>query len=113
MDVLTLYDWPGNVREMENLIERLAILVDGNEMDLRDFPPHMHSPEKLPLEGPDSLSRLEEMEKKEVVAALSATGGSSLRRPGSLTHAAADGGTASKNSDWMNSRQNAAGEARV
>ncbi len=40
-------------------------------MDLRDFPPHMHSPEKLPpLEGPDSLSRLEEMEKKEVVAAL-------------------------------------------
>lgn len=71
MEVLTLYDWPGNVREMENLIERLAILVDGNEMDLRDFPPHMHSPEKLPpLEGPDSLSRLEEMEKKEVVAAL-------------------------------------------
>ncbi|GKT10046.1 Nif-specific regulatory protein [Desulforhabdus sp. TSK] len=71
MEVLTLYDWPGNVREMENLIERLAILVDGNEMDLRDFPPHMHSRERLsPLEGSDSLSRLEEMEKKEVVAAL-------------------------------------------
>ena len=26
MDALTLYNWPGNIRELENLIERLAIL---------------------------------------------------------------------------------------
>ncbi|GLI34377.1 Nif-specific regulatory protein [Desulforhabdus amnigena] len=71
LDVLTKYDWPGNVREMENLIERLAILVDGVEMDVKDLPSHLYSGEKMTqLDKQDSLSRLEEMEKKEVVAAL-------------------------------------------
>ncbi len=71
IDVLTRYEWPGNVREMENLIERLAIMVDGSEIDLADFPPYLHLNGKhLKEVGPESLSRLEELEKKEVLAAL-------------------------------------------
>ncbi|HIJ78902.1 MAG: sigma-54 dependent transcriptional regulator [Desulfobulbaceae bacterium] len=31
------YGWPGNVREMENLIERAVLLSMGNELDLWDF----------------------------------------------------------------------------
>ena len=31
------YDWPGNVREMENLIERAMLLSQGQELDLWDF----------------------------------------------------------------------------
>ncbi len=38
LHVLVQYEWPGNVREMENLIERLAIMAEGDEIDLRDFP---------------------------------------------------------------------------
>ena len=70
MELLQAYDWPGNVREMENLVERLAIVAEGNEIDLRDLPSSLL--EERPLEVADdaSLSRLEEMEKKEVVAAL-------------------------------------------
>lgn len=30
IEVLSAYDWPGNIRELENLIERLVALVDGN-----------------------------------------------------------------------------------
>nr|WP_233269584.1 sigma 54-interacting transcriptional regulator [Alteribacillus sp. YIM 98480] len=32
------YRWPGNIREMENLIERIAVTTDHNEISLFDFP---------------------------------------------------------------------------
>jgi len=39
MDGLTKYHWPGNIRELENLIERIAVLLPGNEViDLKDIP---------------------------------------------------------------------------
>jgi Nif-specific regulatory protein len=71
LDVLVRYEWPGNVREMENLIERLAIMVEGPEIDRKDFPSYFHLYGKqFRHEERESLSRLEEMERKEVVAAL-------------------------------------------
>ncbi len=39
MDALTKYHWPGNIRELENLIERIVVLLPGNEpIDLKDIP---------------------------------------------------------------------------
>jgi len=39
MDGLTKYHWPGNIRELENLIERIVVLLPGNEViDLKDIP---------------------------------------------------------------------------
>jgi PAS domain S-box-containing protein len=32
------YAWPGNIRELENLIERLSITVDHREIKISDFP---------------------------------------------------------------------------
>lgn len=32
LEILTNYHWPGNVRELEHTIERLSILVEGNEI---------------------------------------------------------------------------------
>lgn len=37
------YDWPGNIREMENLIERLVILSDDRVTDLKDLPINVRS----------------------------------------------------------------------
>lgn len=37
------YDWPGNVREMRNFIERMMIMVSGEEITVRDLPPQMRS----------------------------------------------------------------------
>ncbi len=36
--VLLNYEWPGNVREMENVIDRAIILSDGNRITLADLP---------------------------------------------------------------------------
>src|SRR5262249_5207548 len=37
------YDWPGNIRELENLIERLVLLSDNGIIDLKDLPPNIRS----------------------------------------------------------------------
>ena len=37
------YDWPGNVREVENLIERLVILTENDQIGPSDLPPYLRS----------------------------------------------------------------------
>jgi DNA-binding NtrC family response regulator len=37
MEVLLAYDWPGNIRELENVIERAAILCQNNMIEPRDL----------------------------------------------------------------------------
>ena len=41
MVALWSYDWPGNVREIENMIERLAILCDGSIIDTSILPENL------------------------------------------------------------------------
>jgi len=41
------YDWPGNVREMENLIERAMLLSQGRELELWDFWDDVEPPSRI------------------------------------------------------------------
>ena len=43
LDALIQYDWPGNVREMENLIERLVIMSDSDYISLEFIAPYLES----------------------------------------------------------------------
>ena len=38
LDILAKYSWPGNIRELKNLVERLAIMVEGEAIEGRDIP---------------------------------------------------------------------------
>jgi len=38
VDLLKKYDWPGNIRELENLTERLIIISKNNEITVQDLP---------------------------------------------------------------------------
>jgi two-component system nitrogen regulation response regulator NtrX len=39
MEVLRSYSWPGNIRELKNLVERLSIMVQSDTITLSDLPP--------------------------------------------------------------------------
>jgi DNA-binding NtrC family response regulator len=41
MKIFEKYDWPGNVREMENMIERLVALTEGTAITPEDIPAHV------------------------------------------------------------------------
>lgn len=58
------YDWPGNLRELRNAIERAAILADGPALDLADLPERIaKSPDPaaraIEVGQPVSLAELE------------------------------------------------------
>jgi formate hydrogenlyase transcriptional activator len=52
MDRLMSYPWPGNIREVQNIIERAVVLSQGSSLRL--------GPDLLPAEGPDTSPREEE-----------------------------------------------------
>jgi len=77
--VLSNYSFPGNVRELENLIERMTVLSNGELIAVEDLPDNIRSPRtnagnvlfELP---PDGVS-LENMEKEILRRALEMHGG--------------------------------------
>jgi two-component system, NtrC family, response regulator AtoC len=43
LNLMQLYEWPGNVREMENLIERLVVMTKGDVIGGSELPARMRS----------------------------------------------------------------------
>jgi transcriptional regulator with GAF, ATPase, and Fis domain len=46
VEALMGYDWPGNIRELENVIERAVVLCEGPALTLADLPPEVGQPSK-------------------------------------------------------------------
>jgi two-component system response regulator AtoC len=69
------YDFPGNVRELEHIIERAVILADGDTMEFKHLPRRFHSSDSHPQDTTATLLTLAEMQKKYILEVLEATGG--------------------------------------
>jgi len=68
-ELLQRYDWPGNIRELENVIQRAVIMCD-RTIGIKDLPETL----KYKIDFPeDSLHSLKEMEKKYIQKVLAAT----------------------------------------
>lgn len=72
LEKLKAYLWPGNIRELQNVIERMFALSRSNEITLADLPGPIAGFEEKPLHFYDraELPTLEEMERSLILAAL-------------------------------------------
>jgi DNA-binding NtrC family response regulator len=43
LEALVNYAWPGNIRELENVVERCVLLSDGDTIRLRDLAPEVRA----------------------------------------------------------------------
>jgi DNA-binding NtrC family response regulator len=59
LDSLKGYGWPGNVREVENLVQRLLVNADGDTIDAVDLPETMRSTAPQAEGDLDTLARVE------------------------------------------------------
>jgi transcriptional regulator with GAF, ATPase, and Fis domain len=65
LNLLLEYSWPGNIRELENVIERAVITSESNELNLESLITSDSSS--------DNFSTLEELEKNHIIQALEKT----------------------------------------
>ncbi len=74
MDKLVQYGWPGNIRELENLIERFSILYGGQEISAAQIPGQTESgsvaEDVLTIPFPKEGVSLEDIEKTVIAEAL-------------------------------------------
>jgi len=74
MDFLEKYDFPGNVRELENILERALILSGGKDITIEHLPDlELSKIEDESFEPGETT--LEELEKKMLISALEKSGG--------------------------------------
>ncbi len=82
-DQLLRYEWPGNVREVQNAVEHAVALAPGSRVDVDDLPEELRS--AMPRPRPAGPTRpLEDVEREYILAALESAGGNRTRAAADL-----------------------------
>ena len=83
MSALRRYEWPGNVRQLENYLHRIFVLSENEAIDLEDLPPEISDsslpPGDFPVEIPADGIALEEIVKEYIRVALTQTSGNQTK----------------------------------
>lgn len=80
LEALMHYDWPGNIRELQNSMERAVAVCEDNKLDIQDFPQEISSQEALPYKN----NSLRNMEIEHIQKILTLTQGNKKKAAGIL-----------------------------
>jgi len=67
MEILLNYDYPGNIRELENILEHALIVCRDNLIQQNDFPEYLQNPIERRVNTPAGFSPAEETDEQERV----------------------------------------------
>ncbi len=70
--MLLYYSWPGNIRELRNVVERAVLLCEGNIIRTMDLPDNLRHRKISPKLSPEDDWSLESMERKHLEKILAA-----------------------------------------
>ncbi len=82
-DQLLRYEWPGNVREVQNAIEHAVALAAGNRVDVDDLPEELRTAAARPRPR-GRTQHLEDVEREYILAAVESAGGNRTRAAAEL-----------------------------
>jgi DNA-binding NtrC family response regulator len=76
---LATYPWPGNIRELENVIGNACMMMDGTLIDIADLPERFRGPLTAEALMDDKFLSLEEVQRRHVIQVLEGVGGNKVR----------------------------------
>jgi transcriptional regulator with PAS, ATPase and Fis domain len=76
--LISKYAWPGNIREMENIIGNACMMAEGDVVELRDLPAHLQNPTEA-MHATEDLLPLKDMERRYVLRVLEKLGGNKVQ----------------------------------
>jgi len=70
MLLLMQHEWKGEIRELENIIERAMIFTEGEFITLKDLPEFLHTEPRVQIDGASLEGAINDFEKQYILAVL-------------------------------------------
>jgi transcriptional regulator with PAS, ATPase and Fis domain len=84
LDELARYDWPGNIRELRNVVEKIALAAEGRIAQVADIPQYvLHNIDRAKVrqqvQGSSLVAVLKQVEEEEIRRAIDICGGNKIK----------------------------------
>jgi DNA-binding NtrC family response regulator len=84
MHALEEYEWPGNIRELQNVVERAVVVCDGPEVRVEHLPSQFMSWPEVAIEGPSFDDEVKSFKRRLIYRVLADNGNNKLQAARSL-----------------------------
>jgi two-component system response regulator HydG len=76
---MATYSWPGNIRELENVIGNACMMAEGRFIDIKDLPERLREAQRDDSRADETLLSLQEAQRRHIMRVLDRVGGNKLQ----------------------------------